>query len=308
MLRLVFKKHFWFVNVLFIVAASLLLARAVNALLVEPLVLKLALPLPTASRMPQPASPVAEVISLSCEAVSAVAGVSCPKEPVITEAPPVDMNADPVKTSLRLKLLGTLLSGVAEWSIASIQDVNTNRVATYMVGDEIQGAQVLEIERLRVVILNNGRKEFIDGNPGEGAPVAMVTPVMEAPKAAAPQPGGGSGIGSTIKATSENTYEVPRKEIDATLSNLNDVAMQARIVPHFKDGQAQGFKLFSVRQDSIYTKIGIQNGDVIRRINGYEMNSPEKALEVYTKLKEASQIQIEVERNGALVKKTYNIR
>jgi general secretion pathway protein C len=84
--------------------------------------------------------------------------------------------------------------------------------------------------------------------------------------------------------------------------------MQARIVPAFKDGVAQGFKLFSIRPDSIYTKIGIQNGDVIRRINGYDLNSPEKALEIYSKLKEASRIDIEVERNGAVLQKTYNVR
>jgi len=115
-------------------------------------------------------------------------------------------------------------------------------------------------------------------------------------------------LGQGVKQLSDNDYEIPRAEIDRTLSNLNDVAMQARIVPAFKDGQAQGFKLFSIRPDSIYTKIGIQNGDVIKRINGYDLNSPEKALEIYSKLKEAGRIDIEVERNGAAVRKTYNVR
>jgi general secretion pathway protein C len=84
--------------------------------------------------------------------------------------------------------------------------------------------------------------------------------------------------------------------------------MQARIVPAFKDGVSTGFKLFSIRPDSIYSKIGVQNGDVIRRINGYDLNSPEKALEVYSKLKEANRIDIELERSGSVVRKTYNIR
>ena len=52
----------------------------------------------------------------------------------------------------------------------------------------------------------------------------------------------------------------------------------------------------------------IQNGDVIRRINGYDLNSPEKALEIYSKLKEASRIDIEIERNGSVMRKTYNVR
>jgi general secretion pathway protein C len=117
-----------------------------------------------------------------------------------------------------------------------------------------------------------------------------------------------ASLGSGIRAVSENSYEVPKEEIDKALGNLNDIAMQARIVPAFKDGVATGFKLFSIRPDSLYSKIGIQNGDVIRRINGFEINSPEKALEVYAKLKESSRIEIEIDRNGSPIRKTYNVR
>src|SRR5262249_7855987 len=162
-------------------------------------------------------------------------------------------------TSLRVKLLGTLLAGRPQWSLASILDTGTNRAQTYMVGDKLEGAEVLEIERERVIIFNNHRREFIDGDAGAGAAVAYNPPPRPA-TAADQHP---SVLGTGIRALSENEYEVPRTEIDKTLSNLNDVAMQARIVPAFKDGQAQGFKLFSIRPDSIYTKIGIQNGDVI---------------------------------------------
>jgi general secretion pathway protein C len=135
--------------------------------------------------------------------------------------------------------------------------------------------------------------------------MANVPPPL--PTGPAVQPPGNS-FGNGIRAVSENDYEVPRTEIDRTLANLNDVAMQARIVPAFKDGQAQGFKLFSIRPDSIYSKIGVQNGDVIRRINGFDLNSPEKALEVYSKMKDASRIEIEIERNGAPIRKSYNVR
>ena len=58
------------------------------------------------------------------------------------------------------------------------------------------------------------------------------------------------------------TTRCRRPSLDKALANLNDLAMQARIVPAFKDGQAEGFKLFSIRPDSLYSKIGIVNGDV----------------------------------------------
>ena len=78
-------------------------------------------------------------------------------------------------------------------------------------------------------------------------------------------------------------------------------------MPAFKSGVAVGFKLFSIRPDSLYAKIGLQNGDVIRKINGYEMNSPDKALEIYQKLRDATRIEIELERRGDTVRKSYSI-
>jgi general secretion pathway protein C len=302
-----FKRHFWIVHLLFIFLVMLLVARTANAF-IESMVT----PLPT-GRAKAPSRTVATVAvaSLDGEKIAKLTGLPSPKpEPAVLEPkqPELDMNAAPVHSALRVKLLGTLLAGLPEWSIASIQDVVTLKTATYMKGDKIQNAEVLEIERQRVIILNNNRREFIDGNAGDGsmAPVAMpMAPVMPAANTGAPP---SVALGTTIKQVSENEYEVPRAEIDKTLSNLNDVAMQARIVPAFKDGVAQGFKLFSIRPDSIYTKIGVQNGDVLKRINGYDLNSPEKALEIYSKLKEANRIDIEIERNGANVRKTYNVR
>ncbi len=305
-MELFFRKYFWTVNLVFILLVALLAARTVNLFVESALT-----PVPTGQvSAPQKAKPREMLAVLDLKRLSDLTGVAIPEpEPLVTEptTPVVDPNAPPVKSSLRVKLLGTLVASDKMWSVSSVQDMSTQRSTTYMVGDRIQGAEVVEIERSRVIILNNGRREFIDGQPGDGAAMAAYTPPpLPAGPAVQPPPGGGMGNG--IRAVSENDYEVPRAEIDRTLSNLNDVAMQARIVPAFKDGQAQGFKLFSIRPDSIYSKIGVQNGDVIKRINGFDLNSPEKALEVYAKLKEASRIEIELERNGSSIRKNYTIR
>jgi general secretion pathway protein C len=86
------------------------------------------------------------------------------------------------------------------------------------------------------------------------------------------------------------------------------VATQARIVPSFQNGKPNGFKLFSIRPGSLYSKIGIQNGDVIQKINGYEMNDPAKAFDIYSKLKDSSAITVDIVRRGRTQTMTYNIR
>lgn len=63
--------------------------------------------------------------------------------------------------------------------------------------------------------------------------------------------------------------------------NLHLLAQQARIVPAFQNGRAVGFKLFSIRPSSDFARAGLHNGDVVTRINGIELSSPERALEAY---------------------------
>jgi len=295
------RKHFWAVHFFFIGLVSYVAARTAN-LFVEAAVA----PLPSmeSPRTVTRATPVQPVTPLSLDRVAKLTGLPVPQEAEVQEPQTSDdMFSKPVKTSLRVKLLGTLLASHPQWSLAEILDTGTNHAQTFMVGDKLEGAEILEIERERVIILNSRRREYIDGDATPG--VVAYNPLP--PRGMGTEPPHPSVLGTGIRALSENEYEVPRGEIDKTLSNLNDVAMQARIVPAFKDGQAQGFKLFAIRPDSIYTKIGIQNGDVIQKINGYELNSPEKALEVYTKLKEANRVDIEFERNGVKGHKTYNI-
>jgi general secretion pathway protein C len=305
-MELFFRKYFWTVHLGFILLVALLTARTTNLFVESAL-----LPMPSAQVAAAPQSDRAfePPVMLEAARLAALTGLKLPEpEPSVVEPtqPEADPNAPPVKSSLRVRLLGTLVASDSRWSFASIMDMGTQRSLTVMVGNNIQGAEVIDIERSRVIIFNNGRKEFIDNEAGDGAMAAA--PFQPPPPVNNMPPTPGSGLGAGIRALNDSEYEVPRSEIDRTLANLNDVAMQARIVPAFKDGQAQGFKLFSIRPDSIYSKIGVQNGDVIRRINGFELNSPEKALEVYSRLKEASRIEIEIERNGSTLRKTYNVR
>ncbi len=330
-MELLFRKYFWTVNLLFLALAALLVAKTANVFVANKLQ-----PPPDFSAAPVAIRPAyVAPARIDPEALSRVTGVKLPppevaiKEPVEAPKPIEDFSSDPVHTGLHVRLQGTTVSNDPRWSWAIIEDTTAHQNDTFMVDDKVQNtAVVLEIlddcteavqslkkdkyknpekpERSKpcVIIRNGGRREYIDEKEGTGAIQPVIAPPIAVASAEAPK----ESLGAGIKAIGENEYEIPRAEVDKTLGNLNDVAMQARIVPAFKDGVATGFKLFSIRPDSIYSKIGIQNGDVIRRINGFEINSPDKALEAYSKLRESPRIEIEVERNGAVVRKNYNVR
>jgi general secretion pathway protein C len=66
--------------------------------------------------------------------------------------------------------------------------------------------------------------------------------------------------------------------------------------------------LFAIRPDSLFARIGMVNGDVVRRINGFEMSTPENALEAYARLRDANQVEVVLERNGSAIQESYSIR
>jgi len=209
-----------------------------------------------------------------------------------------DLSSEPVRTSLHAQLLATVVANKPEWSIATLRDLNLNQDDVYMLDDLFMNAKVLSIDQLRVILLNDGHREFLDLTPPSSGPPPPK------PMADATPAGGPDGI----KRIDDRHFQIERSTVNNALGNLNDLAMQARIVPSFKNGQANGFKLFSIKPDSLYSQIGIQNGDVIQRINGLDINSPDKALEAYGKLKSANALDLSVERNGQTVSYHYAIQ
>jgi hypothetical protein len=101
-----------------------------------------------------------------------------------------------------------------------------------------------------------------------------------------------------IKKTDDTHYEISRQLIDKYLADPTLAARQARMVPSISDGKANGFKLYAIRPTSLFARVGLQNGDTITAINGQDFNSPDKALEVYSKVKDADKLTIDVLRRG----------
>jgi S1-C subfamily serine protease len=113
---------------------------------------------------------------------------------------------------------------------------------------------------------------------------------------------------ATIRKIDDSHYSVPRATIDSLLADPMKASRSARVVPAIKNGKPVGFKLYAIRPSSIIGKLGFQNGDTILAINGYELTSPDKALEIYTKLKSVDSLTFDIERRGSPVMETITVR
>jgi hypothetical protein len=93
------------------------------------------------------------------------------------------------------------------------------------------------------------------------------------------------GHGCTVrpevfKKAADGALEVSRADADTLLEELDCLVMQARFVPAFVNGVAQGYKAFSFKPDSAYRVLGLQPGDVVKAVNGHPLTSREQVVAV----------------------------
>jgi type II secretion system protein C len=114
--------------------------------------------------------------------------------------------------------------------------------------------------------------------------------------------------GSGVKKTGEGAYLVDRREVEHAVSNLNEVITQARAVPVLQEGKSAGFKLFGIRPNSIFQKIGLVDGDIVQRVNDTELTDPSKAVGLLEEIQSMDQVRVNFVRSGKQQTFTYTIR
>lgn len=110
----------------------------------------------------------------------------------------------------------------------------------------------------------------------------------------------GGPYGDLFKKVGPLTYVGNGPGLNAELTDLTQLGMQARVIPNYRKGKYEGFKLVGVRPGSLYRAIGIRSGDIVRTVNGKDINTPNKAMELYTQLREAKRLTLVIERRGKL--------
>jgi general secretion pathway protein C len=147
--------------------------------------------------------------------------------------------------------------------------------------------------------------------------LAMFKPPAPPGAAASAKPVDKGGTGSDaltkeiskgIQKVSATEYKIERSVVDKILENTAALMTQVRIVPEKDGDKATGIRLFGVKPDSLLGVLGMENGDRLQTINGFDMTNPEKALEAYARLRTADHLTVAVNRKGAATNLDYDIQ
>ena len=211
----------------------------------------------------------------------------------------IDMEAEPVPTSLQLQLIGTVIFKDPSRSLAAIQDKTDSKVYPVRMNDEIQGKlQVLSVDAHMVIFINlqSRRKEYIDIPQDPALKISMSAKTAKA------------ATNGNISQVEENKFVVKRAEIDSQMSNFNALITQARAVPEMQGGEMVGFRLMQIQPGSFYEKIGLKLGDIITSVNGQKVTDVNKAFDMLKELKHMNSLDLGTLRNGKEVNLNYDIQ
>jgi len=202
------------------------------------------------------------------------------------------------------------------WSVAALQAPGDPRPRMHRVGDDVGGKKVEFIgynprENTPSVWLSSGstlcQAMLFKTQPTLPAAAASGGPAQQPP----PLPDNSRGllaeIRGKIQKLSETEFNIDRSVVDKILENQAELMKTTRISPETKDGKVLGIRLFGIKPETLLAALGLQNGDRLESINGFNLGSPEKALEAYARLRTASQLDVIVNRGGAAVSIVHHI-
>ncbi len=111
-----------------------------------------------------------------------------------------------------------------------------------------------------------------------------------------------------IHKINDTHFRLDAGAIDRLLNDPTQLATGARIIPSIQDGKPSGFKLYGIRPGGAYALLGMQNGDILKTINGYSLDSPDKALEAYAQIRSAPHYTVVIERRGTPLTIQYEVK
>jgi len=240
--------------------------------------------------------------------------VETPVDETQPEVDPGDLTVPHAPCEGSVRLVGAYVRrGEPDQSFAAVINA-TGTSLLYREGMQIDDRLVMVIERHRLVMRAGGGlcdlNMFGTTNgtpPVASAPAPVV--VAEAPPAG-PETGGveASDLDANIHQVSDTSYTINRTLVDRLLANQAALMSAARVIPHEEDGRTVGMKIYGIRRSSLLGRLGVQNGDMLRTINGFDLSDPNAILQAYTQLRSADHLTLQIVRRGNPVSVDYQIQ
>lgn len=187
-------------------------------------------------------------------------------------------------TSLNIRLVGLTVSNDPNLSAAIVQQGSEQ--TTYITGETIakSRAVVKEIRADRIILEHNQRLEslWLEGRDGDEAPLLLITSELSRQPVAAPP--------------NSDTVRESSSHLSIQQQRLLDVIA---ISPEQRNGNLLGYKVEPKDNADLLQQLGLQAGDLIVAMNGYDLTNMAEALALMNQLDGLTQAHLRILRDGA---------
>jgi general secretion pathway protein C len=175
-------------------------------------------------------------------------------------------------------LKGTVAGG-SSFGFIVIEDRGKNKQRLYRLGDMIGSAKLIRITRNTAVIRSGGREITLKIKETPEGSLLFRSSI----RGANPPPGG---------------VAISKQEVTENLNDLKTIMSQAVMRPFFTDGVQEGYIISNIIPNSLYHKLGLQNGDIIIDANNKRMQSADDVVQLVNLMQSGGNIALSLKRNG----------
>ncbi len=194
------------------------------------------------------------------------------------------------------RLKGTVILDSGK-GYAILENLSSGVQELYKLGDRVENSTLAQIEWGNVIL---------DGSDGEK--ILTFANLLPANTAGEQKKGKEEGKKNAALQTVKNKRVIPRSLVQGAIADANRILTEVRVKPYLISGISAGYWVGNIKPGSIVEQMGFENEDIVKRVNGQILDSPEKIFQAYQKIQETGTVCVEVERNSQLKILEYEIR
>lgn len=192
-----------------------------------------------------------------------------------------------------LRLKGVVAPDAGPIASAIFSTGSGKDIAVFVDREITPGVKLLEVKPDHVIVSRGGARERID--------LEAARSMAGAPNARGVRP---QGFRVNVARAGATSYAFSRKELDEALRDPNQLNYLGVIgMP-----PGGGVRMEAAPAGSLAQKLGLQPGDVIRKINGQPVASSGDLARLYQQFATTSVINAEIQRGGSTVQLSYAIQ
>ena len=180
-------------------------------------------------------------------------------------------------------LKGTVVCN-SSFGFIFIEERDTHKQKLYRLGDNIGSAKLIKITRNTATLRIDGRETTL-----------KVKATLE-----------GSLLPNSPSSATSKNMTLSKKTVNENLSDLKSIMSQAVVRPYLNKGVQEGLIISNIAPNSLYEKMGLQNGDILIDVNNKPLQSADNLLQTVNLMQSGNSIDLNVKRNGKIETINYS--